>query len=191
MALRILLIIVIALAALLCCKVHVLADYGEDFELRLRYLFVTWRIRRPEKGKAKTGKKRKPALQALLDHFGRFFDFFRKTASDFVRKITVERLELEIVIHDDDAAQTAILYGEACAVIYPVVGFLSDFKAVRQRRIEVRPDFTGGESSARFGCTLGIRLGALLGIAIVRLTGLLISLIKNKPAKRREGSVEK
>lgn len=73
---------------------------------------------------------------------------------------TAKRFEIEAVCAEENAAETAIRYGQYCAAIYPLAGALSANMKVRKkaRRIDIRCDFTGGKPSFRYDFLIMVRL---------------------------------
>lgn len=187
---------------LLLFRVKLCAGYDGEFHLSLRYLFVRYRFRNFENGKDKSSrnkapkKQKKRSIRPFLENFGVYFRFVKNTAGDLLKIVRVDRLELNVVVAEEDAAQTAIVYGEACALIYPATAFLAGLKGSGQQHVSVRPDFTAEEGSVSFGCVLSARLGSLAGVALKRLFLLFFSLIQtalqnNFAPNRQKGSVSK
>lgn len=58
-----------------------------------------------------------------------------------IRKIKFRDLILNICVSSDDAANTAIAYGEVCAVVYPVINLLDNVTTLTVKEVDVRTDF--------------------------------------------------
>lgn len=174
----------LALFAFLFCRLHLCASYEEDFFVYLRFLFLRFRLRLPSGGKNKEARKKRDAdasknrVRLFLSHFGNFFTFVRKTLQSLLRHLQVDRLELWLVVAGEDAAETALLYGEACSVVFPTAAFLQSLKHTHRQYVKVTPGFNAPESSVRFAFDVSIRLGTLLGIAVVRVCALLLAFVR-------------
>lgn len=182
-------IVLALLAALLCCRVRILAEYaGEEFHFAVRYLFFTYRMKQRGKGKPKVqapeAPKRKPAKATLaqvrqfIDLFERFRGEISRVAAKLRKRARIDRLELAVVIAEEDPAETAVAFGGACALLYPAVAALGALLPIRRREVEITPRY-GGECSIRFRCTLSIRVGALLGTGLAAAARVAVSLVRN------------
>ena len=74
------------------------------------------------------------------------------------RKICVKRLELKVVLADDDPADLAINYGRAWTALGNLTPHLERFLVIKKRNLEVQCDFTADETRvyARVDATLTI-----------------------------------
>ena len=90
-----------------------------------------------------------------------------------LRAITVRRLDMDLRIVGDDAADTAVCCGRWCAALYPLIGTL--MCAVRTRRSDVRiePDFLGEETALRFDVRLSVSPWRVLWAGLWALVGFL------------------
>lgn len=88
-----------------------------------------------------------------------------------LRRMRFSRLRLSVSLAGDDAAATALLYGRACAAIYPLLAFLQANLRVSFRRVDLRADFAGGQSDLQAGGTVALRPIVLLAT----LPALLVS----------------
>ncbi len=77
---------------------------------------------------------------------------------------TAKKFEIEAVCAEEDAADTAIRYGQCCAAVYPLSGILSANMKVKKkaRKIDIRCDFTSGKPSFRYDFLIMVRLGRAL-----------------------------
>ena len=132
-----------AVFLLLLVPVHADVRYREKLELDVRYLFLRRTLLpAPEEPQAeKAGapsKEKKPEAQKknpMLEKLARFKeseglsgllhlagDFLRLTgtsAAKIIRRLKIRDFDLYVLTGDEDAAAAAILYGQACAVVYP------------------------------------------------------------------------
>lgn len=205
------LIIILSVLALLVFllffRFKVQIDYDGDFHYRVKLLFFTYRIKnknegknkqKHEKKKKKSGKtKPKPgaAFKIDINNIERFLDIFKeiweKTSPllEKLRKgILIDNFILDLTVGGDDAAITAITYGTVCAVVYPVEALLEDLVRVRNKKLNIKTDFNGENSSLGFYVSAGIRLGKALLIGIVGTTKVLV--ILSKESKKTKGDLK-
>ena len=126
------LIALIALILLFNVKVAVKIDYTDKVFTEIR-LFG-----KPVKSKG-TFKK-------ILKHlgfkgtinllFGEEIGFFSRLKY-ILKKLVGKHFKLNISVSGDDAAQTALLYGGVCSVLYPVVAFLESFITFKEDDIKI------------------------------------------------------
>ena len=58
-----------------------------------------------------------------------------------IKRIKFRNLFLDICVSTDDAANTAIVYGEVCAVVYPVINLIDNMTTLTVKKVNVRTDF--------------------------------------------------
>ena len=129
--------------------------------------------KKPPQNKAAAKKKKEkkppsPAVQFILDMKGThgisgllefFFGLLRMlthTGSRLVGLITMPKADLLLVVRGADAAETAILYGQLCAAVYPAFEVLCKLKPCRQQRISIVPDYEKGETEGIFSVSLRV-----------------------------------
>jgi hypothetical protein len=182
-----------ALFLLMLVRVRVYVAWRGTLEAQLRVLFFHFRLAAPETGKLKkeakpAGKKAEKPVPAkgadvrlFLENFTEIARIGKKLAAGTFRRMTVDRLLVRLTVRTPDAAHTAVLYGQACAVIFPAAAFFRSAVRIRKSEVSVRPDFTPCEedaSEAEFECLAGVRVGGLLLAALGSAAGVLRLLLK-------------
>ncbi|MBQ4369461.1 MAG: DUF2953 domain-containing protein [Oscillospiraceae bacterium] len=81
------------------------------------------------------------------------------------RRLEVSYLDLEYTAAADDAAQAAIRYGRAHAVIGAAMPAVENVLNIKKRRFDINVSFTETESKIRFHTKLSIRIYQLLAVA--------------------------
>lgn len=164
--------VALLLVVLLLARIRLQVDYEERFVIRIRYLFFVYRMKEKKKGKAKTEEKQTEnhGARKFIENFKMIYDILKPVLSAVSRKARVDRILLNLVICEEDAAQTALEYGEACAVIFPVSAFLENIFSIKKKNIRITPVFGGAETSVSFSFAISMRLcGALCAIlSIIR-----------------------
>lgn len=87
-----------------------------------------------------------------------------KEVVGLLKYCTVTTLHIKILSAGDDAAQTAIRYGQYCAATHSLLGVLRSYLKVRKRGcdIDISCDFLAEESVFRYNAVLVIRFGRVL-----------------------------
>ena len=183
-------LVILAVAALLLAKIKVRIGYiEEEFILSFKLLFFVFTVspenKKKKKKKAKKKEKEKKERPAKKEKD----NFFRSHTSDFgvfdyieligiviekfVAKIYFDKLEAEIRVAGDDAAQTALNFGRLNAAIYPIAGLINGHKRVKKLHIGITPDFTTTKSVYNAEAIAYIRIFDVLAAVIAIIKYLL------------------
>ncbi len=151
------------LLLILIIPLHMQVSFDGQLSLRLRYLFFTYSLYpRPEKKKKKFKQKKvkkkkeielsrteemlqSEGVAAVISYYIKLAQIIKTAALGLFRTITVDKLKLNIKVASDDAAETAINYGQLCAAVYPVHALIESSVRVRSRSINIAPDFLNNE----------------------------------------------
>ena len=183
-------LVILAVAALLPAKIKVRIGYiEEEFILSFKLLFFVFTVspenKKKKKKKAKKKEKEKKERPAKKEKD----NFFRSHTSDFgvfdyieligivlekfVAKIYFDKLEAEIRVAGDDAAQTALNFGRLNAAIYPIAGLINGHKRIKNLHIGITPDFTTTKSVYNAEAIAYIRIFDVLAAVIAIIKYLL------------------
>ena len=90
------------------------------------------------------------------DYFLPFVRTLYTFLGEFRRGICVKRLELKVILADDDPADLAVNYGRAWAALGVLIPQLERFFVIKKRNLEVECDFTAEKTMlyARIDATL-------------------------------------
>ncbi len=80
----------------------------------------------------------------------------------FLKHIKIKRIRLCLTVSGDNAADTAVNYGGACSVAYPVLAFLDSFSAVGFKEININSDFENGKKEFSFSLVIRLKIFYLL-----------------------------
>ena len=104
-----------------------------------------------------------------------------------MRHIRFKKVKMELVVATDDAADTALSYGRACAVTGAIVNYLDKAIHFSPQQISVVSDFTSTESRFYLNGVIKLRVFFILHFAVTTLFSLIklkIGDIKNVTAKQ-------
>ena len=147
---------------------------------------------KPKKSrKQKPGKLRKESMSvsqmlkedgvgAVVSYYTSLARLLSTEARRLLRAITVDHLDIRLVVASGDAAETAQNYGRVCALIFPAEALVESEIRVRRRKVRVMPDFLASKGEA----DLDIRLHAVPARITWSFFRLLFSFIfhQNTPA---------
>lgn len=188
-----------AVFLLLLVPVHADVRYREKLEIDVRYLFLRRTLlpapEEPQAEKAEApSEEKKPEAQKqkknpMLEKLARFKeaeglsgllhlagDFLRLTgtsAAKIIRRLKIRDFDLYVLTGDEDAAAAAILYGQACAVVYPAAEALFTLAKCRRRRVSVDLDYAVKTPAVQLAADVSIRPLFALFYGLQYLIGLL------------------
>lgn len=122
---------------------------------------------------------REDGVGATLHYLGELGAMASRAVGRLLRSVTVDSLRLEMRISAPDAADTAVRYGQVCAVLYPTLALVERAVRVRRREVRIEPNFLA-ESSAAFA-------DVRLHIWVYRAAGAAIALLWRYLTMNKEG----
>ncbi len=216
-ALWIILGIIAFFVLLFSIRVTVYMTYDEDFKLDIGWLFIKLHIL-PKKEKPEKEKEEKPpkelepekepepekekkdniivnfyknqgfsgVIQLLRDTVTAINGMFGSIFKHFIFR----ELKLYMSVGAGDAAETAILYGKTCSVVFPAMGLITSTCKVKEYDCGVQPNFIEADKTAVFRAVISMRpifiTNAVIVLAIKLLFKVVFKLLKNsKPAQNQ------
>lgn len=176
--LYVLLAILVLIVLLLSIKITLIADYDNELNIVIKWLFFKAKLYPPKekKGKKKKGvkktkkiskKKEKPnTLRRLLKEqgFKGAFNFLKDiskllkhTVKKVLKRTIIKELFIDITVVAEDSAKTAIKYGEICSGAYSAIALLSSLMKVRKKDININTDFLANKTTVKFRLNVYIR----------------------------------
>lgn len=116
------------------------------------------------------------------------------TSKGIIRRIGIKSFHINLIIATGDAADTANLYGQACAVVFPVYSLIFSYVKCKDKSVNIKPDFDGEENRISFETYASLRpIHVLIGgiRAVVDLWPILKivkSAIKRTPRAKSKNS---
>lgn len=123
-----------------------------------------------------SNKKKKLSLTEKIAVFKETVSMVWNAAKTVAKRITVTRFSVNCRVSSEDAAQTAILYGAACAGMSALEAFVNENFKVKRQNIYIYPDFT--QSKAQIYADLRIRIFVFSVIAAG--ISIMFNIIKRK-----------
>lgn len=192
--------VIAAVLILLCIPVAAHIRFEGELSIVISYLFLRFRVypQKPKKEKERRKQKSKKLKQsaeagkkepvgALIAKYGvaETIKLISQTAVKLpavviriFRGARLRRLRLKLGIAGEDAAQTAIGYGEVCSVFYPVYGALSSYLKIIGPQVDIHADYASEKtqisaSGKLYVTPLHIVVCVLGGLKdIIKLTGI-------------------
>lgn len=148
-ALWIILGIIAFIFVLLICPLSVSVVYDGELELKIRYLFLCFKIlpkkekkpKKPEPQKTEKTEKsdnkpqdknknsikdfvKKKGIDGLIELLKKFVDIVLKAAKTVTSHLVISKLDINVLVVGDDAADTAMKFGYLCSAVYPLVSIV-------------------------------------------------------------------
>ena len=89
-----------------------------------------------------------------------------KKVKKLLRHMTFHKIRFCLTVGAADAQQTAVMYGEVCAVAYPVFSFFDQASNVKYKEISISPDFVHSQIKPEISAVVTARVFFLLAAAI-------------------------
>ena len=190
-AVYILLAILALIGIILCIPICGRLTYDGELKLSVWFLGIEDKIYpEPPLQPSETSAKKKPGLvrrASRIDELAELIQqeddmvstlYFIKEAIrleakalwQFLGAVTVDRMDLQILLASGDPADTAQLYGQVCGLLYPILEWLTQRVRFRKRHVRVEPNFLLDASDAyvdiRFRLSLPKIIGVILSLAV-------------------------
>ena len=158
---------------LLASPVSLSVRLEQEWQVVLRYLFLSFRLwpqkekeekaeteteeKEKEKDEKKAGKKallldtlKRRSIPGLLNLLSEAASLAVSVLKRFLSHVHVSEFDACLTVAGEDAANVALQYGNACAVVYPAVHALMAACRFSRYGVSVVPDFHKKETEVRF-----------------------------------------
>lgn len=208
--LAIILLIFLVLFLLSFFNVKLTAKYEEKPLVIVKVFFLKFKFPSEKKAKKKKPKKKKSSpkkkktdkkqekdkkqskspikqlwdkkgLTGLLDILKELLALSKGVLKGFFNRLVIHNFDVKITVGGEDASDTALGYGTACAVVYPVMGRLYNALNIEDYTVDVQCDFSEDSKTTVYAYAFGtIRIIHIIIIAIKALFRALKTYFKMK-----------
>ena len=185
------------IAVVLLSSLKIVLSIDDKIIFKVSFLFITFvnydsskkkkKIKKVVKKKHK--KKNKKSLVDTLKNYaaskskkeliGEIFGYLKIVLSRFkalLKHTRFKKAVLDLTVATDDAANTALLYGKLCSLVYPVISLLDAAMKFDPKSISVKTDFASSEIKFSMSGILKVKLIYILGFII----SIAFTIIKSK-----------
>ena len=180
-------IIVLLIAFLLLSSLTVVFNIDEQIVLEVKFLGISLfnfnskhkANNKPSVKKTAAKKNDKKKLTSVLKEFAKgkskkelieeILEIIKELCVKFgrlLKHIKFKKLEFNLTVASSDAATTAILYGNLCAVVYSICGMLSTAYNFDAKKVKVLTDFTSENMKIMLKSKIKVKLIYLVAFAI-------------------------
>lgn len=181
--------IIVVLITLLIIPVKLRVDYDKELTFTIKYLgFTLLDSEEEDKESKKVLKKvqstalptdkesikstyKQKGITGTIKYYGDVLLLILKRLRWIIRFVKIRKFVFDLSIASDNAADTAIEYGETCSVVYPIISFIqtnTNFK-FKTDNINISPDFDSTDSKLK----ASVLVKAKLIICLIAIAGLL------------------
>ena len=208
--LAIILLILLVLFLLTLFRVKLTAKYEDKPLVIVKVFFLKFKFPSEKKAKKKKPKKKKSSpkkkktdkkqekektksknplkqlwdkkgLSGLLDILNELLALSKGVLKGFFNRLVIHNFDVKITVGGEDASDTALGYGTACAVVYPVMGRLYNALNIEDYTVDVQCDFSEDSKTTVYAYAFGtIRIIHIIIIAINALFRALKTYFKMK-----------
>lgn len=129
----------------------------------VKALVKTSGLERLRKEQFKESAKKGTVLDALGENVSLILGLMKHLLG-LLKRCKVKVLKINVVCAEEDAAQTAIYYGQCCSIVYPIVSFIHASLKVRKRgeKVQILCDYDRNESYYEFETVLVVSVFRVL-----------------------------
>ncbi|MDD6646011.1 MAG: DUF2953 domain-containing protein [Oscillospiraceae bacterium] len=208
--LAIILLIFLVLFLLSLFRVKLTAKYEDKPIVIIKVFFLKFKFPSEKKAKKKKPKKKKSSpkkkktdkkqekekkqsksplkqlwdkkgLTGLLDILNELLALSKGVLKGFFNRLLIHNFDVKITVGGEDASDTALGYGTACAVVYPLMGRLYNALNIEDYTVDVQCDFSEDSKTTVYAYAFGtIRIIHIIIIAIKALFRALKTYLKMK-----------
>lgn len=175
--------IVLLIGVLLFCPVRLDILFEDTFSMKCKFLFIVFSVY-PQKGKKKKRKKtqkkdnennknnkfrdiiKEKGLSGFLKLIKKLVSIAVSTVKSLFSHLCVDSLDLNIMVAEEDAAATAIKYGQVCSVVYPALNIFLKNTHKQNYSIIIYPSFIEHKSRVILEMKAHIKLIYILMCAV-------------------------
>ena len=171
--------ILILIALMLFLPVSVYLQFKEDFFFKIKFAGIkvyepkseseivkeATEVKKKEDSQLKTTFQKLKEKRGFIGAVKEIFLFFKSCLDPFkylLKTIKFKNVCLDLSVTGEDAAQTAIRYGQACSLVYPTVSFFQSKANVKLKQINVKSEFEQKNSSFSFSMVVSLRIISLI-----------------------------
>ena len=142
----------------------------------------------PAEGGNKQEKKKNPILEfkdkhgfdGILNIVKNLLDILKDIPKKLAKHLVIKMLDVKLLVVGEDSADTAVKYGYACSVIYPVVSILENNLKIRKHNEEIVAGFLAEEPAAEIIVSASIKPWFLFGTGISAFVKFISAIAKIK-----------
>ena len=134
------------------------------------------------------GLIKKEGLSGLIDLLNELVSILAGLMKKITDHLVISKMDLQIALGSEDAAHTAVLYGQTCSAVYPLINIISSHVKKCRHRERIAPVFTSEKTRIRFILQARIQPFFILSGAVRAGLRFLKTMLSNKSAAQPQSS---
>lgn len=162
-------------------KINIIIRYTESAEVFLKVLFFKFRVipgknktpsKKTEKKKTddsdtKKDKDKKSSFSSIFKHegfsglisiFKSIFEVIKEMSEYVIKHLVFTKFNVNVAVGSEDASDTAINYGIACSVIYPISSYIIQTFNVKNYKLDINADYYANNNVIKVDIKLYMRV---------------------------------
>lgn len=173
--LYIFLVMVLLLALILFTPINFTLEYKKHLKIKIRFfgipipVFSGNKKKQHRKSRKKTTEKHSSKKDIILSikKIGILLKSSREAISQIFKKIKIRSLKIILRVGANDAAETAIRYGQANAIIYPALSIINNLSKPEKAMVNIVPNFPSEKTDIDFKVDIKSSVFNLLALAVI------------------------
>ncbi len=175
------LFILILIIILILSPLHLIIRYrdGRGFKIKIKLLCFSFNLY-SESSRENSGSTEKKSKEKTIGFipdifkkrgiiesfklFSKILNFSGEILKKAIRGIVLNKMRINMRIGASDAASTAIKYGQASALLYPLAAFITSLSNPKEYSINIAPDFLKEKISVDLELDISARVFRILFI---------------------------
>lgn len=145
---------------------------------------------KPRKTDDSASNKKKKRLPFSFDDYVQIVRIVLKALNRLRRRLYFDRIRLKYIAAGADPYETVLRYSAVCAALDSLAPAFENAVRVKEREIDISTDFDAEKTVFGFDFSLSIRIGSLLGLALLAALSLIkvyITSILRQKGKKGNG----
>ncbi len=163
------------LILILFAPINVIFEYNENSKIKIKFMGIPFpafsNISKKNKSPNQaTRKSKKRPTKDILKSIGNIGNLLKVAKDSLVcvsKKISIDTLRLVLCIGAEDAAEAAIKYGQASAIVYPTLSIINALSKPKELFINIVPNFPNEKINIDFKIKLKSSIFNLVALAII------------------------
>lgn len=162
------------LALILFSPIGLTVEYKEQFKIKVKLMGIPFSVpigknknekATPPSSKKEKSKSKKDILKSI-GNIGKILKASKEAIVSVAKNIKINTLKLVLYVGAEDAAETAIKYGQASAVIYPTLSVINTLSKPQKILVNIIPNFPSEKINVDFKINLKSSIFNLVVLAI-------------------------
>lgn len=174
-------------------------DFNDEKKEELEKKKSKQKVKKTKNKKQQTDKKQKAKPREKVNEktFGETIEFalliiksVAKPTKNLLKNVRLTNLHINMTVCDEDANDTALKFGQVCAGVYSLLGYLDQLITVKIKKVNIKPDFVSDEPQYNIYFKVKIRLFHIIGSASGIIYNFIVNTIKANNEVQKQNQIQ-